>query len=213
LNLAAHVGDGPDAVATNRERLARRERLASPHRWAWLNQVHGANVATVQDVPGPDWVPPDADAAVTTLRGVPLVVLTADCAPIAMADDVAIGVIHAGWQGLLAGVVPAAVAALRAIGRGPVRATIGPCIRPAHYEFGRADLDRLVARFGTTVEGRTLAGTPALDLAAGVRGAFAECDVADVDDPGLCTAADPDRFFSFRRDGVTGRQAVVVMRR
>ena len=206
------MGDDPDAVATNRERLARGERLASPLRWAWLNQVHGTTVVAVDDVPGPGWIPPEADAAVTNLSGVALVVLTADCAPVAIADDVAIGVIHAGWQGLLAGVVPAAVAALRAIGRGPVRAAIGPCIRPAHYEFGRADLDGMVARFGTTVAGRTLAGSPALDLAAGVRAAFAECGVTDVDDPGLCTAGDPARFFSFRRDGVTGRQAVVVMK-
>jgi hypothetical protein len=199
-------------VGANRERLTRGDGLGVPHRWVWLNQVHGATVLTVRGLPDLGWVPPDADAAVTAGSGVALAVLTADCAPIAIADEVAIGVIHAGWHGLLAGVVPAAVAALRAIGRGPVRAAIGPCIRPPHYEFGRADLDRLVARFGPALEGRTLAGTPALDLAAGVRAAFAECDVTDVDDTGLCTADDPDRFFSFRRDGVTGRQAVVVVK-
>ena len=156
--------------------------------------------------------PVEADAAVTRLDRVPLVVLTADCAPIAIADDTAVGVVHAGWQGLETGVVAAAVTALREFGRGPVRAVVGPCIRPAHYEFGPADLDRLVGRFGPAVAGRTTAGRPALDLAAGVRAAFAEVGVTDVVDTGICTAADPDRWFSYRRDGTTGRQAVVVVK-
>ena len=99
---------------------------------------------------------------------------------------------------------------MRAIGSGPVRAAIGPCIRPERYEFGRADLDGLVAEFGPGVEGRTREGTPALDLAAGVHIAFARCAVDEIDDSGQCTAADTN-FFSHRRDGVAGRQAVVVV--
>jgi copper oxidase (laccase) domain-containing protein len=168
-------------------------------------------VHRVEAEPVPGALPVEADGAVTRLDGVPLVVLTADCAPIAIADDLAVGVVHAGWKGLETGVVAAAVAALREIGRGPVRAVVGPCIRAAHYEFGRADLDRLVARFGPDLEGRTAAGRPALDVAAGVRIAFAEVGVTDVVDPGTCTAADPARWFSHRRDGTTGRQAVVVV--
>jgi hypothetical protein len=174
--------------------------------------VHGTTVWTVDAPPRGDDAPPEADAAVTTLVDVPLVVLTADCAPIALADDEAVGVVHAGWSGLLAGVVGAAVGALRAIGRGPVRATIGPCIRPAHYEFGRADLDRLVTRFGAAVEGRTHDGRLALDLPAAVRAAFAEAGVDAVDDTAHDTAADPERWFSYRRDGVTGRQALMVVK-
>jgi copper oxidase (laccase) domain-containing protein len=99
---------------------------------------------------------------------------------------------------------------LRAIGTGTVHAVIGPCIRPAHYEFGADELGRVAARFGEVVVGETVDGRPALDLAAGVRAAFAECGVDDVGDAGVCTFADP-RYFSHRRDGVTGRQAVVAM--
>jgi YfiH family protein len=205
-NLASHVGDVPTAVRENRDRLAHAHGLPPPAEWVWLDQVHGSDVVTVAR-PG---VRATADAAVTAVRGLPLVVLTADCAPIAIVDDRAVGVIHVGWRGLLAGVVPAAVEALRAVGDGDVRAQIGPCIRPAHYEFGADDLGSLAARFGATVVGETVDGRPALDLPAGVRAAFAECGVHDVADHGVCTYTDA-RFFSHRRDGVTGRQAVVAV--
>jgi YfiH family protein len=205
-NLATHVGDVPGAVRQNREHLARDHGLAPPDEWFWLDQVHGADVATVTS-PG---ARPTADAAVTAAPGIPLVVLTADCAPIAILADGAVGVVHAGWRGLLAGVVPAAVDALRAIGTGTVRAVIGPCIRPAHYEFGADDLAEVASRLGVVVVGATVDGRPALDLAAGIRVAFAECGVHDVADNGTCTYADT-RFFSHRRDGVTGRQAVVAV--
>jgi YfiH family protein len=194
-------------VRENRARIARAHDLRPPAEWTWLDQVHGAEVATVTGL----GARPTADAAVTSVAGIPLVVLTADCAPIAIADEVAVGVVHAGWRGLLAGVVPAAVDALRAIGGGPVRAVIGPCIRPAHYEFGADDVAAVAARLGPGVVGETTNGHPALDLAAGVRAAFSECGVDDVADDGVCTYAD-ERFFSHRRDGVTGRQAVVVVK-
>jgi YfiH family protein len=201
------VGDAPDAVRENRERLARARGLVPPDDWVWLDQVHGAEVATVT---GPG-ARPTADAAVTAVPGVPLVVLTADCAPIAIMNIGAVGVVHAGWRGLLAGVVPAAVDALRAVGEGEVRAVIGPCIRPAHYEFGADDLATVASRLGDVVVGATVDGRPALDLAGGVRSAFAECDVHDVTDDGVCTYEDA-RYFSHRRDGATGRQAVVVVK-
>ena len=210
LNLGDHVGDAVAAVEENRALLARRLELGAPSHWQFLRQVHGATVVTVDAPPSGPGPAPEADAAVTALPDVPLVVLTADCAPVAIASDTAVGVVHVGWQGLRAGVVAAAVDALQAIGSGPVRAAIGPCIRPERYEFGRADLNDLVAEFGTEVEGLTREGSPALDLAAGVRIAFARCGVTDIEDPGHCTAADPN-YFSHRRDGVTGRQAVVVV--
>ena len=201
------MGDAPDAVRENRARLARAEGLPPPDDWAWLDQVHGAGVATVTG-PGAH---PTADAAVTAVPGLPLVVLTADCAPIAIGDDHAVGVIHAGWRGLLAGVVPAAVDALRALGGGEVRAVIGPCIRAQHYEFGADDLAEMSARFGPVVVGETVDGRAALDLARAVRVAFEACGVDAVADDGTCTYADT-RYFSHRRDGVTGRQAVVVVK-
>jgi copper oxidase (laccase) domain-containing protein len=107
------------------------------------------------------------------------------------------------------------VTALRALDPAPhpapVRALIGPCIRPQRYEFGAAELDDLAARLGPEVRARTAAGTPALDLAAGVRAALRRVDVTDVVDLDLCTASSPD-YFSHRRDGTTGRQAMVVVR-
>ena len=118
---------------------------------------------------------------------------------------------HAGWAGLEAGVVERAVAVLRKESDGPVRAVLGPCIHADRYEFGRDLLDRLVDRFGPQVATRTATGAPAFDIPAAVRAALAASGVDDVDDVDVCTAASPDHF-SFRRDGVTGRQAMFVVR-
>ncbi len=166
-NVGDHVGDDPDAVAVNRRRVAAEAGLGDPAGWVWMRQVHGAGVHVATEPTGAE--PPAVDAAVTAVRGLPLAVLTADCAPLALACDDAVGVVHAGHRGLEHGVIPAAVAQLRAIGSGPVRAYLGPCIHPARYEFGAADLARLVARLGAEVEGRTDDGRPALDIPAAVR--------------------------------------------
>jgi YfiH family protein len=206
-NLSAAGADSPAAVAENRQRLADRLDLGEPGGWWWLRQVHGASVV-VADRPPPG-VPPTADAAVTARTGLPLVVLTADCAPVALACDDAVGVVHAGWSGLLAGVVEAAVDSLRRVGRGEVRAALGPCIRPARYEFGRADLRRVIDRYGPEVEARTDEDRPALDVPTAVRAALARVGVG-LDDVAVCTAACPD-YFSHRRDGETGRQALVAV--
>jgi YfiH family protein len=201
------VGDDAAAVARNRASVAQGAGLVGPEAWVWLHQVHGRAVHVATAPSGADV--PDADAAVTAVRGLPLAVITADCAPIALACDGAVGVVHAGHQGLELGVIEAAVAALRALGTGPVRAFLGPCIRPDRYEFGAADLERLVARFGPSVAGRTSAGRPALDVPAAVRVALASCGVDALDDTGVCTSASPTHF-SYRRDGITGRQATIV---
>lgn len=206
LNLGDHVGDDAAAVRENRRRLAATLGLGGPDRFAWLRQVHGPDIAVVDGPPGE---PPSADGALTTRPGLPLVVLTADCAPVALASDDAVAVVHAGWVGLLAGVVAAGVRALRAAGHGSVRAFVGPCIGPDRYEFGAADLARLVARFGPTVASSTSDGRPALDLPEGVRVALAEEGVDDIETAGRCTASSP-ALYSHRRDGVTGRQALVA---
>ena len=193
----------------NRRRLGDAVGAAPPGGWWWLHQEHG-RTTVLADGPAPSEAPA-ADAADTAQVGVPLVVLTADCAPIALATDDAVGVVHAGWPGLLAGVVEEAVTKLRAVGRGDVRAVLGPCIHPERYEFGRVDLDRLVAKFGPGIEGRTAEGRLALDLPAAVRRALHVVGVSMFDDVDLCTAGSPDHF-SYRRDGETGRQALVVVR-
>lgn len=195
-------------MRADRERLAATLHLASPATWCWLEQVHGTTVVEGDAVVGVE-PPPRADAAVTATPGLALVVLTADCLPIALASDDAVGVVHAGWKGLVAGVVEAAVDRLRAVGTGAVRAAIGPCAGPDRYEFGRADLDRVVERLGSGVEARTVDGRPSLDLPGAARGVLEGVGVAEVWESGVCTIGSPDHY-SYRREGRTGRQALVA---
>jgi YfiH family protein len=189
LNLGCWTDDDPQRVRDNRERV---RALASAQRLAQGRQVHGTRV--VVDGDGVQ----EADGQVTTHRGVAAIVLAADCLPVALAGPHAAGVVHAGWRGLSAGVLEAGVEAL---GGGPVAAAIGPGIGPCCYEVG----DEVRAVFGT--EGRTL------DLKAVARARLRAAGVDDVHDCGLCTACDPRRFFSHRRDrGLTGRQAGLAWR-
>jgi hypothetical protein len=207
-NLGDHVGDDPDVVAANRSALAARTPVNDPSAWVWVQQVHGSAVHVAT---GPGSSPaPVADAVVTAVPGLALAVVTADCAPVVVASDNAVGVVHAGHRGLAAGVIEATIAALREIGTGDVRAFLAPCIRAEHYEFGAADLAPFVAEFGPTVEGRTSTGRPALDIPAAIRivleregvVAFADCDR---------DTAGSDDYFSYRRRADSGRQATIAM--
>jgi len=176
--------------------------------WTWLHQVHGADVVTVE-APGAHAGAP-ADAAVTATPGAAVAVTTADCAPVVLLAGGAVGVAHAGWRGLEAGVVAAAAQAMADLGHPPERAVIGPCIRADRYAFGPADLDRVAGRWGDGVRATTPEGVPALDLAAGVRAALAEAGVTAVDDAGTCTAADATRYWSHRARAEAGRIATVA---
>jgi polyphenol oxidase len=209
-NLGLLTDDVPTDVAANRRVIgaAVGGAASDPGQWFRMRQVHGANVVVAEDAGD---VVPDADAAVTTEVGQPLVVLTADCAPIALVSDSAVGVVHAGWRGLAGGVIEAAAAALRTLDDAPIRAVLGPCIHPERYAFGAAELDVVASRLGPTVRARTADGRPALDLRAGVRAALATVDVIDLADIDVCTATSRDHF-SYRRDGITGRQAMIVTR-
>jgi polyphenol oxidase len=187
LNLGLWTDDDPTHVRRNRE-------LAQGHtgaaRLAQGRQVHGTRV--VVDGQGIE----DADGQVTTARGVAATVLVADCLPVALAGADGVGVVHAGWRGLAAGVLEAGVQAT-----GAVAAAIGPGIGPCCYEVG----DDVRAAFGTQ--------GPTLDLKAVARARLQAAGVQEIHDCGLCTACDPERFFSHRRDrGVTGRQAGLAWR-
>jgi YfiH family protein len=197
LNLGDHVGDDSGAVLENRTRAARALDgvPTDPAGWVWLRQVHGCEVVTVDAPPS---VPPTADAAVTTCVGLPLVVLTADCAPVALVASGAVAVAHAGWPGLEQGVLGAAVAALRECSDGPIRAVLGPCVHADRYEFGADLLERLVDRLGPQVAARTATGAPALDIPVAVRSALARAGVDDVDDVDVCTAASPQAMVVVR---------------
>ena len=208
MNLAGHVEDDPAAVAENYRTLATTLGLVDPEGWVRPFHVHGTDVLTVTEPPAG---PVDADGAATIVPGLPLVAMGADCAPIALANDTAVAAIHAGWRGALGGVVDAGVAAVRALGTGPVRAAIGPCVCVRHYEFGADALAPLVDRFGLAVAGTTESGDPAFDLPRALQVALDAVGVDEITDPRCCTVESADHY-SFRRDGRTGRHAVIVVK-
>ncbi|MEW6155450.1 MAG: laccase domain-containing protein [Actinomycetota bacterium] len=193
--------------------VEQRRRAVCEHPWTWLRQVHGREVVRVAR-PGAG-AGAVADAAVTDQAGCALAVLTADCAPVVLAGQShrggALAVAHAGWAGLLAGVVEATVAEMEDLGATGIQALIGPCVHPECYEFGEGDLARMEERFGPSVRARTAAGAPALDLPAAVRVALARAGVTAVADAGACTACSP-AWFSWRARRDRGRQATVVWR-
>jgi polyphenol oxidase len=198
LNLGLWTDDEPTRVEENRQRVANvagvpRERLAQGR------QVHGARVERVGAAPGE---PTEADGQATALPGIAPIVLVADCLPIALIAHGAVGMVHAGWRGLAAGVVENGVAAVRELaGDAPVAAAIGPGIGPCCYEVG----DEVHAALGTSGRSADLKAVAAARLRA--------AGVAHVHDVGLCTACAPGQFFSHRRDhGITGRQAGVAWR-
>ena len=210
LNLAL-AADAPASHAADvEENRARATRALTPDPVPWvpMRQVHGAAVA-VDGAHGPAC---DADAVVVTRPGLAGAVLTADCAPVAIVGTGAVAAVHAGWRGLVAGVIGAAVRTMRDLGVEPVEAIVGPCIHPCCYEFGPDDLavvESALPPSATGLRATTTSGAPALDVPAAVRVALAEVGVPRVTEIGVCTSCSPD-YFSHRRDGTTGRQGLLV---
>lgn len=214
LSLSTAQGDDPLDVVANRRRALEFLGLGVPGEdWAPPEQVHGTGVLVLGPRPTE---PVQADAVVVTRPGAVGGIVVADCAPIAIVGPGAVAAVHAGWHGLLAGVVASAAAVMRGEGAEPAAAVLGPCIRPCCYEFGEQDLDRVALELGPAVRSQTRAGRPALDIPAGVRGALAGAGVERVTEVDVCTSCSPD-YFSHRRDGgaggATGRQALLVTRR
>ena len=189
-------GDASDPSTLSAERA----------RWTLPRQVHGNEVVSVS-APG-EGAGREADALMTDVEDAVLAIRTADCVPIALYSSHGVAAVHAGWRGLEEGVIQRAHEVLAAAGGGPQWAIVGPHIRPAAYEFGDADLARLVDRFGPRVRSRTSEGAPALDLTAAVRTVFGECGIDLDHDVGACTSG--DRWFSHRTRGDTGRLAMLV---
>ncbi|MFB7861917.1 peptidoglycan editing factor PgeF [Streptomyces sp. NPDC056069] len=210
LNLGGAVGDDPEAVRTNRGRAAEALGL-DPARVVWMNQVHGADVAEVEGPWGAGAVP-SVDAIVTARRGLALAVLTADCVPVLLADPVAgvVGAAHAGRPGMVAGVVPAAVARMTELGARPERivARTGPAVCGRCYEVPEA-MRAEVAAVEPAAYAETSWGTPAVDVAAGVLAQLSRLGVTDVEASGACTLESADHY-SYRRDRTTGRLAGYV---
>lgn len=201
--------DGDLAVGLPASVLDPRRRRIVDRPWVWLRQVHGAVVLDADD---PSTVGAEADGLVGRADHVALAVHTADCVPLALIGRTkgSVGVVHAGWRGLRAGVVDEAVRQLRARGEQTITAYVGPCISAAHYEFGEAELAGLVDVLGPTVRSRTTDGRPALDCRAAARASLARAGVDDIELDASCTAAESARFYSHRARGESGRQALVV---
>jgi copper oxidase (laccase) domain-containing protein len=154
----------------------------------------------------------EADAALTRSAGAALAVFTADCAPLALSsEEGVVGVVHAGWKGLVAGVVQKAVASMKALGASQVFAALGPCIWPHAYAFSPSDLDVVAAQLGPAVRATTSSGSPALDLPAAVASALAHAGAFLVACSQTCTHCSAEHF-SWRARRDHGRQATVVWR-
>jgi len=195
---------GRDPVVTGRRRAI------ADRPWTWLRQAHGARVVVVRE-PG-DAAGEEADAAVSSHPGAVLAVFVADCAPVAFASPEGVfGVAHAGWRGLLAGVVPATVDAMRRLGATGVRAALGPCVHAECYRFGASDLELVAGRLGGAVRARDHEGRPALDLQAAVRLAVEGAGAVLDHDAGVCTACS-EGHWSWRARRDEARQAVAAWR-
>lgn len=207
LNLAQHVGDDPADVAENRRQLARA--LGLPAQPLWLTQVHGCAVANAAS----DTEGCEADAVMAAEPGRVCAVLTADCLPVLMAsrsgDRVAAA--HAGWRGLAAGVIEQTVGQMDSPTEN-LQAWMGPAIGPDTFEVGADVRDAFVDTDPMTVtcfranrEGHWLA-----DIYGLARRRLEVLGVGFVGGGGYCTVSDPERFYSYRRDGVTGRMASLI---
>jgi YfiH family protein len=218
LNLGLRVGDDLRAVLANRRRLATVLSVAGLP-WATVHQVHSAKVVEARGdllAQGPPEARPplaDADGIVTKEPGLLLAVLTADCVPVLLADPQArvVGAVHAGWRGLAAGVLERGIEALVHAGASLDRsvAMVGPAIGPCCYQVG-PEVAAAVGERYDRAPATTREGALAIDTAAAAVQALEAAGVGSIRAAGECTAHQPERFFSYRRHGITGRQAGVI---
>lgn len=210
FNLGDHVGDDPAAVAANRRRLAgvlglREDQLV------WMEQIH-SNTVTVVTSQMAGQVVPATDAVVTSVRNLALCVLVADCVPVLLSDHEAgvVAAVHAGRLGARNGIVAKTVAQMQELGANPrnIHALLGPAASGAHYEVPEAmaaDVEKHLPHSRCL----TVNGTVGLDLRAGITRQLLGLGVLAIDGDTRCTIEDKN-FFSYRREGETGRQAGVI---
>lgn len=206
FNLATHVGDDPSLVASNRALL--QEQLSRQLTWQWLEQVHGTDVAVVHES-GPVIT---ADALLTTQANLICCIQTADCLPLFVAaiDGTEVAAIHAGWQGLASGVIEETIARM-STPASELAVCLGPAIGPCHYEVGTDVRDRFLtdSALSVTIESCFLPnknrGKYMADLYAIAKLKLAELGIDKISGGDHCTYCDNEKFFSYRRDGITGR--------
>ena len=206
FNLGDHVGDSPDAVAVNRALL----RANLPGDPFWLKQVHGTVAVDVDKWPEIN----QGDAAYARQPGKICAVMTADCLPVLFCDrqGAVVAAAHAGWRGLLAGVLESAVGAMQVV-PGNILAWLGPAIGPACFEVGREVRDAFVAGDpAAKVAFKSCAneGKWLCDIYLLARQRLQRMGITAISGGEACTVSEGDRFFSYRRDGVTGRMASLI---
>jgi polyphenol oxidase len=208
LNLGIHVADSAANVQKNRELL----RTLVPAEPAWLTQVHGTLVldaANVRDAP-------EADASISTQGGVVCIVQTADCLPVLFCDTAGtvVAAAHAGWRGLANGILGQTVTHMRNAGAGEIMAWLGPAIGPGSFEVGE-EVRAAFAGHGVATPDtfNDIPGKPGkylADIYRLARKMLVAAGVAKIYGGGLCTMSDRQRFYSFRRDQITGRMASLI---
>jgi len=207
LNLGLHVGDRMSDVTANRALL----RAILPDEPVWLEQVHGTSVVDAAACRGGP--APRADGVVTRERGVVCAIMMADCLPVLLAslDGAVVGIAHAGWRGLANGVIEATIARM-GVAAAELAAWLGPAIGVAAYEVGPDVRDAFLAHSSEAAEAfvACAGGKYLCDLQSLARQRLAGAGVHAVAGGDDCTFADPERFFSYRRDGRTGRMAALV---
>ena len=199
LNLGTHVFDDLPTVLANRALLA-----AEVGPIQYMTQVHGNRVVVIEEVTDED---PTADALVTGIPGVSLAVQVADCIPLLLHSGESVAAVHVGRKGLVNGVALAALETMRDMGSSEITAIIGPSICGNCYEVSQEIYDEVTALHPAAAS-RTAQGTPALDLPAALRVLLESQSIAFIDES-RCTLENDD-LYSYRRDGVTGRQAGII---
>ena len=210
LNLGYKAGDDPAAVTQNRAIVE----ALMPQKPKWLAQIHGTRVLNADEIADS----PEADASVAHQRGTVCAVMIADCLPVLFTNrsGTRVATAHAGWRGLSGGVIANTVQALRDAGDDPadLLAYIGPGIGPTAFEVG-ADVYQAFTAQDAASAGAFVHHAPGkwlADLFTLARRALARAGVTQIYGGGQCTYADPQRFFSYRRDKVTGRMAAFIWR-
>lgn len=206
FNLALHVGDDPVAVRTNRDRLAALLGIESKALF-FMNQVHGRDVSVIDEL-SDSMVAPSVDALFTRVPGLALVTLIADCVPVLLISSQAVAAVHIGRKGLVANVLDAALAHFSnsGIAFDDIEAELGPSICGKCYEV---DIDSYLEVITSHPAAATTEELRCVDVAAGIRAQLNKYGIQYKQSP-ICVMHEPG-YFSYRRDGVTGRQAGVVI--
>jgi len=198
LNLAAHVGDSPETVAFNRQLLAK---MTGPTQF--MNQVHGDEVVEVKSI----IEDPTCDALITTVPGIALAVMVADCIPLLLSSAAVVGAVHVGRRGLMNSVAVKTIESMRKLGAASIHAQLGPSICGRCYEVPQSLADEVISKH-PAASSLTNQLTPALDLPRALIAQLVANDVS-YEASAICTLEN-DEYFSYRRHNITGRNAGVV---